>query len=161
MLQIVLALPPERFAAVYGALPPELSAALDGAIARTLNARLPSVRRQPVALRARALRAWIVRQHDDTIASDLLRAYFLGPRLALVTAFLDATGVAHDKGQIADDGAPAPDKVPAAVEALLAGHDRDDVRLYLAVAALQWPEIAALRKALDGLGPPAGAAPSA
>src|SRR6185295_12981124 len=106
MLDLVLSLPPERFAAVYGALPTELSQALDGVIARMLNSRVASVRRQPEALRARALRAWIVRHRDEDVAGDLLRAYFLGPRQPLVTAFLDATGVPHENGQVTDDGAP-------------------------------------------------------
>ena len=148
MLDLVLALPADRFANLYGALPPELSAALDGPIARMLNSRVPSVRRQPQALRARALRAWIVRQRDEDVAGDLLRAYFLGPRLPLVTSFLDATGVKHEKGQITDDESePDAAKVPAAVEALLKEYDAEDVQLYLAVAAQQWPENAGVRDA--------------
>jgi hypothetical protein len=147
VLDLVLALPAERFANLYGALPPDLSAALDGPIARMLNSRVPSVRRQPQALRARALRAWIVRQRDEDVAGDLLRVYFLGPRLPLVTSFLDATGVKHEKGQIGDDAEPDPAKVPAAVEALQKEFEADDVRLYLAVAARQWPENKAVLEA--------------
>src|SRR5262249_26818231 len=86
VLDLVLALSPERFASLYGALPVDISTALDGAIARMLNSRVASVRKQPEALRAKALRAFLVRTRDEAVAGDVLRAYFLGPRLPLVTA---------------------------------------------------------------------------
>jgi hypothetical protein len=64
------------------------------------------VAKQPEALRVKALRTWIGRQKDDAVAGDLLRAYFLGPRKALVIQFLDATGTAHEDGQVTEEGQP-------------------------------------------------------
>jgi hypothetical protein len=161
MLELLLALPPERFLAVYTALPEEVSQALDGAIARMLNSRVGSVRRQPVALRARALRAFLARFRDEAVAADLLRAYFLGPRLPLVTAFLDATGVPHEQGQIGDDARPDAAKIPDAVVALNAAHDPGDVQLYLAIAAMQWPDVPELKAARTSTAPAAPATPAA
>jgi hypothetical protein len=157
MLELLLALSPERFAALYAALPEEVSQALDGVIARMLNSRVTSVRRQPQALRARALRAFLVRHRDETVAGDILRSYFLGPRLELVTQFLDATGVPHEKGQVSDDGKPDAAKIPQAVGALSEAHDPADVQLYLAIAAMQWPDVPELRTALDAPRAPAPA----
>ncbi|HZJ72615.1 MAG TPA: hypothetical protein VFF36_16895 [Planctomycetota bacterium] len=154
MHDILIALPPERFAALYRSLDPPLARALDGAIAQVLHARVQSVAKQPEGLRVKALRTWISRQKDDAVAGDLLRAYFLGPRKALVIQFLDATGTPHEEGQVTDDGKPDAAKVADAVKALLADHDRDDVRLYLQIAARQWPEVPALGEALAGLPAP-------
>jgi hypothetical protein len=155
MHKLLAELSPERFAALYASLDEPVARALDGSIARMLNCRPQSVRRQPAAMRAKALRAWILKQRDETVAGDLLRAYLLGPCKELVTQFLDATGVSHEDGQVADDSSPDAQKIPGAVEALLGAHERDDVALYLKVAALQWPDEAALRTALESLETPA------
>jgi hypothetical protein len=145
--QLLADLPPERFSALYAALPEEMRLALDAPVARVLNARLPSVRRQPAALKVRALRAWMARERDDSLAGEMLRSYFLGPRKDLVVAFLDATGVKHKDGQIEGEDKPDPARVPEAVAALRKAHDAQDVQLYLRIAALQWPEDEALRAA--------------
>ena len=147
MYQILADLPPERFTAFYSALPEEMQRALDGPVARVLNARLPKVRHQPAALKVRALRAWLSRERDETLAAEMLRSYFLGPRKDLVVAFLDATGVKHKDGQIEGDDKPDAAKVPDAIAALRKAHDAEDVRLYLRIAALQWPESEAIVKA--------------
>jgi hypothetical protein len=149
--QIVTGLPPEHLATLYAALTPEARLALDAPVARMLNSRVPSVRRLPEALKLKALRAWLTREKDEALAGEMLRAYFLGPRKALVLAFLDATGVKHQDGQVLDDSEPDAAKVPDAVKALLAGHDRADVTLYLRVAALQWPDNPAVRGELAAL----------
>jgi hypothetical protein len=151
---LLIALPPERFATLYRSLDPPLARALDGAIAQVLHSRVQTVAKQPEAIRVKALRNWISRQKDDAVAGDLLRAYFLGPRKPLVIQFLDATGTEHEEGQVTEEGRPDPAQVPDAVKALLADHDRDDVRLYLQIAARQWPEVPALAEALADLPAP-------
>jgi hypothetical protein len=154
MHDLLIALPPERFATLYRSLDPPLARALDGAIAQVLHSRVQTVAKQPEAIRVKALRNWISRQKDDAVAGDLLRAYFLGPRKPLVIQFLDATGTEHEEGQVTEEGRPDAAKIPDAVKALLADHDRDDVRLYLQIAARQWPEVPALGEALAGLPAP-------
>ena len=155
MHDLLTALPPERFASLYRSLDPPLARALDGAIAQVLHARVQSVAKQPEAIRVKALRNWISRQKDDAVAGDLLRAYFLGPRKALVIQFLDATGTAHEEGQVTDEGRPDPAKVGDAVSALMQAHDPEDVRLYLQIAARQWPDVPAVAEALARLQPTA------
>src|SRR5262249_31100805 len=100
--------------------------ALDGPVARVLNARPAFVRRQPAALKITALRAFLAGERDDALSGEILRSYLLGPRKALVVAFLDATGVKHEDGQVGDDARPDPAKVKEAVQALVASHDRED-----------------------------------
>ncbi|HZL99893.1 MAG TPA: hypothetical protein VFD43_06545 [Planctomycetota bacterium] len=154
MHDLLIALPPERFATLYRSLDPPLARALDGAIAQVLHARVQSVAKAPEGLRVKALRTWIARQKDDAVAGDLLRGYFLGARKALVIQFLDATGTAHEDGQVTEEGQPDAAKVADAVKSLLNDHDRDDVRLYLQIAARQWPGIPAVAEALAGLPAP-------
>lgn len=149
MYQLLAELPPERFTAFYDALPEEMRQALDAPVARVLNARLPSVRRQPAALKARALRAWLAKERDEALPGEMLRSYFLGPRKDLVVAFLDATGVKHKEGQIEDDSKPDAAKVADAIAAMRKAHDAHDVRLYLRIAAVQWPEDETIRKAAE------------
>ncbi|MCB9897193.1 MAG: hypothetical protein H6825_04235 [Planctomycetes bacterium] len=139
----------DRLTTLYEALPEELVRALDVPIGKALNSRPGSVARRPVPMRMKALRAFLKRTRDDTIAGELLRAYLLGPRKDLVVSFLDATGVAHEEGEISDDSEPAADKVGPAVEALLAQFDREDVVLYLEIATRQWPENEAIAAELE------------
>jgi hypothetical protein len=143
---------PERLETLYTSLPDGEQAALDVAVARVLNSRVDVARRRPMPMRIKALRAWFQRSRDDDLALDVLRGYLLGPRQQLVTDFLDATGVAHEEGQVEDDDA-SPDgaKVPEAVQALAAKHDPVDVRLYLEVARRQWPQVPELTAALESL----------
>ena len=149
MYQLLAELAPERFTALYSSLPDEMRDALDAPVARVLNARLASARRQPAALKARALRAWLAKERDDSLAGEMLRSYFLGPRKDLVVAFLDATGVKHKDGQIEDEGKPDAAKVPDALAAMRKAHDEQDVYLYMRIAALQWPEDETIRKAAE------------
>ena len=141
----------ERLTNLYEALPQELVRALDVPIGKALNSRPASVARRPIEMRMKALRAFLKRTRDDTIAGELLRAYLLGPRKDLVVSFLDETGVAHEDGEIADDSEPDVEKVEAAVAKLLQEQAVEDVALYLEIATRQWPENEAVAKALADL----------
>ena len=73
----------------------------------------------------------------------------------LVTGFLDATGVPHQEGMIEniDAAKPDPEKIDAAVKDLDGKFGADDVTLYLALCAEQWPgvpELSALWRARSG-----------
>ena len=69
--------------------------------------------------------------------------------LAIVLGFLDGTGVKHEEGEVDDEaGDPDPKKVAATVKQLCADHDPADVKLYLSVAVIQWPDSEAVAKAL-------------
>ena len=147
MHELLTAMPLDRLQGLYEALPEELSRALDAPIAKALNSRPQTVAKRPVAMRMKALAALLRRTRDDTLAGELLRAYLLGPRKELVVDFLDATGVSHKDGEI-DEGEPDPEKVPEAMESVLADHDAGDVALYLEVATRQWPAHEAVAAAL-------------
>lgn len=155
MIRLLTELSAERFTTIYESLPAEMSAAFDPAIARVLNARLPKIRKTPVAMRAKALRAYLMRERDEDVAGDILRAYFLGPRLELVTDFLDGVGVKHEKGEVEDESEPDGGRVPATIDAVLETHDRADLGLYLQIAAAQWPEVEALKHAAEEFSAPA------
>jgi hypothetical protein len=140
---------PERFEAVYDALADEVKAALDVPIAKMLNSRMATVRKRPLALRLKALRAYLARKREDDLAMDMLRGYLLGPRKDIVLGFLDGTGVKHEEGEVDEEAEdPDPKKVADTVKALRAEHDAADVKLYLAVAKLQWPDSEAVATAL-------------
>jgi len=149
MRDLVLELSDERFAALVEALPAPFQGALDVAAAKVLNSRPQSMHKRPLAMKVKALRVYMTRNKDDDLSGEMLRAYFLGPRLDLVKTFLDATGVAHEDGQVEDDAEPDASKVPAGVEALSAEHGAEDVTLYLRIAAMQWPENKGITQAVE------------
>ncbi|RKY22024.1 MAG: hypothetical protein DRQ55_02435 [Planctomycetota bacterium] len=154
MHQLLTEMPPERLGQIYEALPEPVQRALDTPIGQALNSRPGSVSRRPLALRVKALRSWLTRKRDDGLAGDLLRAYLLGPRKELVAAFLDSTGLEHEDGQLTDDEAkPDEAKIASTVATLTEAYEPDDVRLYLEIAVLQWPDSEALGEALTQLRP--------
>jgi hypothetical protein len=59
-----------------------------------------------------------------------------------MAAFLDALGIQHDNGLIAQDAAPKPDaeKLKAAAETIRGAFPGPSVDLYFATLALQDPE---------------------
>jgi len=149
--ELVVDLSLERLRALYEALPERGRMALAGALATVLHARPMKVPRMPMETQVKALRACLKRAQNDDLAQELLGAYFLGPRLALVTGFLDGTGVEHKDGSVEDEAEPDAAKVPGAVKALLKEHDSEDVLLYLRVAKIQWPKNEAIAKEVDAL----------
>jgi hypothetical protein len=145
--------PIERLQTIYEALPEEARRALDSPIAKALNSRLSSLAKRPISFKMKALRSFLIKQRDESLAQEILRSYFLGPRKELVTAFLDATGVAHEDGQVEDaEAQPDGKKIQGAVEALLADQSAEDVALYLDVATFQWPDLKELVEAREQLG---------
>lgn len=151
MHELLIDLSLDELGRIYEALPEPVVRALDPAIGKALNSRPATVVRRPLAMRLKALRAFLVRNRDEALAGDILRSYFLGPRKDLVTAFLDGVGVAHEDGQVEDEAEPDESKVADAVQALLQTEARSDVLLYLRVARFQWPDSAAVSAAVASL----------
>jgi hypothetical protein len=77
---------------------------------------------------------------SDLIAARLLVAYHLEHQRPMMAAFLDALGIAHDDGIIADENlsAPRPDTLKAAARTIAAKYPAGDVALYL--STLQWQD---------------------
>jgi hypothetical protein len=136
-----------RFQALYQALVDENGfGPLDLEIARQLRFRPQAVKKLPIETRAKRARGLLQSKRDANSAYEVFGAYLVRTHLALVTGFLDATGVAHENGMIQDvqTAKPDPAKIEAAVAALDAKHAPEDVTLYLSMCAEQWPESAEL-----------------
>ena len=108
------------------------------AIVKVLHVRPQAARTVPAERKAAALAS--VSEPSELLAASLLVALHLGLRRALLATFLDAVGLAHDQGLLAEDGAGEPVSEDAArrgVEALLAAYPPDQVRTYLNTLYLQ------------------------
>jgi hypothetical protein len=77
----------------------------------------------------------------DALAARALIVYHLAEQRAMMGAFLDALGIAHENGLIKEDNVvPDAAKIVPAVEAIAQQHPADDVRLYLNTLLAQDPE---------------------
>jgi hypothetical protein len=90
----------------------------------------------------------------DTLAARALVVYHLADQRAMMAAFLDALGIAHENGLIQeDDVKPAPDKVAPAVTQIAGQFPREDVTLYLNTLLCQdpdtWKDVAPALEALE------------
>jgi hypothetical protein len=79
---------------------------------------------------------------SEMIAARLLVAYHLHHQRAMMVAFLDALGIGHDDGLIADEEVQSPsgDRLREAVRTISASYPAEDVALYLATLMWQDPE---------------------
>lgn len=105
----------------------------DLAIALGMRFRDALVRQLPVDKRAAYLAKSVA--PDDGLASSLLLALHLENRRALLGAFLDALGLPHDDGLIAEDHEVPPQeagRLSAAAATLFERFDAADVEIYLA-----------------------------
>ena len=77
----------------------------------------------------------------DALAARALVTYHLAERRAMMGAFLDALGIAHENGLIQEDNVkPDPAKVGAAAAAIAQQYAPEDVALYLNTLLCQDPE---------------------
>lgn len=117
-------------------------------IARKLKFRPKSVQQQPVERRAKQLAH--MADVSETIATRALIAYHLTSERAMMGAFLDALGIAHENGLITAEDMPTPAAatVAAAAATLAGAFPKDAVALYLNTLLTQDPDT---WSALDGL----------
>lgn len=120
-------------------------------LARRLNFRAKTIQ----TMAADRLAKHLAQMSDvsDAVASRALIAYHFADQRAVMAAFLDALGIAHENGLIKEENVPAPDKakVEEAVKAVKAAHDAGDVDLYLRTLAALDPETWAV---IDEIVPP-------
>jgi len=109
------------------------------AIARQLRFRPQSVLRLPAEKRARHLAS--LRIVSESLASRALVVYHLTTKRPMLAAFLDALGIAHEDGLIAEGAKDVPDadRLREAAAALLAQFPPADVRTYFLTLAVQDP----------------------
>ena len=83
-----------------------------------------------------------VHRVSESLAGRLLVVYHLARQRAMLEAFLDQLGIAHEQGLIAEEAAhtPEPAALQAAADTLRARFPAEDVRLYLRTLAAQDPE---------------------
>jgi hypothetical protein len=110
------------------------------AIATHMKFRAKSVFGLPIAKRAKYLAS--LPGISETIAARALITYHLQRQRAMMGAFLDSLGIAHDNGLIAEDTVARPDveKLRAAAAELAAKFPPEDVALYLSTLVSQDPD---------------------
>lgn len=105
------------------------------ALAKRLNFRMRTLQTLPVERRAKHLAQ--LGDVSDAVATRALIAYHFATKRALMGAFLDALGIAHEDGLITEEQVtpPTAERLSAAVEALTGAFDAGDVDLYLRTLA--------------------------
>jgi hypothetical protein len=104
-------------------------------IAKRLNFRAKSVQALPLERRARLLAQ--MPEVSDGVATRALISYHFQARRDLMAAFLDALGIPHENGMIAEESVTPPtrDKLVAAIGRLRSAFPSADVDLYLRTLA--------------------------
>ena len=108
------------------------------AIALRLKFRMKSVVVLPAARKIQYLVDLPV--VPEVVAARLLVSHHLENKREMMAVFLDALGVAHENGMIAEgtDVPKEPDKIHTAVKTIAASFPTEDVALYL--ATLSWQD---------------------
>jgi hypothetical protein len=102
------------------------------AVAQARKVRVVYLERQPRVDRHTFVVTTLGRPSMEPTAANLLRTWFLKKQNQLLVDFLDALGIAHEKGVVDDLPEKVEDeKIKTAVEALLAKHPHEVVALYL------------------------------
>lgn len=146
----------ERFLSIYQALTEQGYGPLDAEVAKLLRFRPQAIKKVPIEKRAKLAKNWIEQKHNAELCYEFFGTYLVRNRKELVTGFLDATGVPHQEGMIEDieQARPDPQKIDGAVQDLDGKFGAEDVTLYLALCAEQWPgvpELTALWKRRSGV----------
>ena len=110
---------------------------INALMARRLNFRMKSIQTLAVDRKVKHLMA--MGNVSDGVAGRLLVTYHLASQRAMMAAFLDALGIAHEDGLIAEDATPQPDrdKLKAAAATLREKFPAEDVKLYFSTLVLQ------------------------
>lgn len=79
---------------------------------------------------------------SEIVAARLLVAYHLEHQRAMMGSFLDALGIAHENGLIADENVQPPDaeKLKSAAATIAKSYPPEDVSLYLSTLLWQDPD---------------------
>ena len=109
-------------------------------IAQRIKFRAKSVLSLPREKKARHLAA--LPAVSELVAARLLVAYHLEQHRPMMASFLDALGIPHENGLIADEDlkAPTPERLREAAQSLAATYPTEDVALYLSTLIWQDPD---------------------
>ena len=149
VIEQLKALSEDKFLAMYEALSQQGLGPLDAEVAKAVHFRPQAIRKLPMPRRARKAKAILISTSNAELCYELFGTYLIKEHKELVTGFLDATGVEHEDGMIEnlDNNKPDDAKVADAVKGLEGKFDAEDVTVYLALCAEQWPDVEALDKA--------------
>ena len=110
----------------------ELYEATLGAVARLRGMRPQFLKKQPKPIRHKTMVQAMSKPAFDEAAGSLLRGWLLKHQISLLTQFLDALDIKHEEGIVEElPKTIADDMLSAALDNLLANHDRDVIVLYL------------------------------
>ena len=109
-------------------------------IAQRIKFRLKSVQAMPIEKRTRHLVS--LPSISEMVAARLFVSYHLAHQRPMMGQFLDALGIKHEEGLIADDELepPSAERLGAAARVLAGSHAVDDVALYFFTLLWQDPE---------------------
>ncbi len=109
-------------------------------IAQRIKFRAKSVLTMPREKKTKHLAA--LPAVSELVAARLLVAYHLDQHRPMMGSFLDALGIPHENGLIADEGLEAPpvERIGEAARTLAASYPPDAVALYLSTLIWQDPE---------------------
>ena len=129
----------------------ELYRATLTAVANVRKVRAVFLDKQPRKERHAGMIGYLSRPGLEVAAGTMLRGWLLKAHRSLLADFLDGTGIAHKDGVVDDLPESADDaKLKAAVDALLAKHPNDVVKVYLhsfnTMNESQWKNLEALLK---------------
>jgi hypothetical protein len=119
------------------------------AVAEAKRVRPIFLERQPRAERHATMVASLSRPNLDTAAAALIRAWLVKKHEAMLVDFLNALGIAHERGVVEDlPGEMADEKLKAAVEILAGKYPHEVVAVYLNafndMNAASWPNLKAI-----------------
>ena len=105
------------------------------AIARRMNFRPKSVQALPLERKSKMLAQ--MADVSDSIATRALISYHFQAKRDLMGAFLDAVGITHENGMIAEETVPAPpaEKLVSAIKQVRTTFPPADVDLYMRTLA--------------------------
>lgn len=109
-------------------------------IAQRIKFRAKSVIAMPVERKAKQLVG--LPGISEVVAARLLVSFHLEHQRPMMGAFLDALGIAHEEGLIADENVepPAPDQLKAAASTLGKSYPAEEVAIYLSTLIWQDPQ---------------------
>lgn len=151
--QVFAAMSPERAVALMETLREHAPLAFAQALAvasAAMRARPRYLASRPLEKQAEAARRAFARVSSADAAEQILATYFLECRTALLEEWLDALGLAHEKGVLEDDSPEAPEAgtLGEAVARFRKGDDPEErdllLRAFAAQSAIDWPDLDAL-----------------
>lgn len=129
---------------------PEVAKIALAAAAEAFRLRPEFLKRQPRPRQAEWMRRALGRTIGAPLAEEVLATYFLENELDLLIELLDALGVEHDEGKLAQEEptCPEPKALEKAVQKFLGGSDKGKRQLLLhafaAQSSVEWPDLEAL-----------------